>query len=115
MNWHDIGIEIPNNSSGNLKVRCPKCTPHLRKDKNKQAKDLSVNVSEGIYQCWNDGCGWSGKLNGEAQSYVVPKEEPKSSLSDTAISWFKKRGISLKTLQENSISQKSSKITPHLA
>ena len=38
-----IGIDLPYGASGNVRLTCPKCTPH-RKPHNQRRKDLSVDV-----------------------------------------------------------------------
>src|SRR5690606_10289396 len=52
-----VGIDLPYGASGNIRLTCPKCTPH-RKPHNQRRKDLSVDVEQGLWHCHH--CAWSG-------------------------------------------------------
>lgn len=99
------GIKIPSGSHGNVKATCPACTPHNRKVANKNAKDLSVNTDQGIWQCWN--CGWSGTLKQREERNYTKPVEIKLQLSDKTVEWFKNRGINANTLKKFGITEKS--------
>jgi twinkle protein len=95
--FNKFGIKIPAGATGDVKTICPECTPHNRKPENRNSKDLSVNVEQGVWNCKN--CLWKGSL--KAKHYVRPEPIPESkiNLSDKALEWFKSRGISKNTLQ----------------
>lgn len=106
-NFSDYGIYIGRKSGGQTKVTCPKCS---KDRKNKTEPCLSVNIDEGVWNCHH--CEWTGKLkNGnmiqrvQKKSYVKPKHKPLHDLSQPVMDWFKGRGISIKTLIENKISE----------
>lgn len=54
MGFEDFGIETKNRKAGNIKTKCPKCG-----DKT----SLSVNISEGVWNCHKPSCAWKGTLN----------------------------------------------------
>lgn len=100
MNFTDFGI-ILNDTGGQQKVSCPECTPSRKK---KNLKDLSVNVSDGVWNCHH--CGWVGGLNKKTdynpmdkpvqKVYVKPKyREPK--VENKTASYLEERGISIET------------------
>lgn len=100
----DFGIKVPAGAKDNIKTICPACTPHQRKPQNRNSKDLSVNINEGIWNCHN--CGWTGTLKQhEEKKYDKPVviELP---LSNRAIDWFKGRGINENTLKAFGITEK---------
>jgi 5S rRNA maturation endonuclease (ribonuclease M5) len=85
--FSDYDIDIGNKTSGQHYTICPKCS-HDRKKKSD--KCLSVNITDGVWNCHH--CGWSGVLkssNGNGQHF-----ENKTTLSDFWIDWFLKRNIS---------------------
>lgn len=101
LTFESFGIKVPAGSTGNIKTTCPECTPHKRKPQNKNAKDLSVNTKEGIWQCHNTDCGWKGTLKQktEKKEYVKPPEIVLG-MDEKMVNWFKdKRGISASTLK----------------
>lgn len=96
----NLGINLKGRTSGTIKTKCPQCHETRR---HKSDEPLSVNISEGLYNCHN--CGWSGKVsNVEKKEYQKP-EFVKSSLNDKTISWFKTRGISEQTLLEFNVTE----------
>ena len=102
--FYQYGIEIKR-SSGQTKVKCPKCSHDRRK---KSEPCLSVNIDEGVWNCHN--CGWSGALKKhnymEEMKYIKPKQIIKTSqYSNEFLSFFKNRGISEKTLLSNRVSE----------
>lgn len=96
-----LGIDLKKiNKDG--KTLCPKCS-HTRKKKNDPC--LSVNVIEGKYNCWNDSCDFKGIVGGTAyepkpKEYIRPKFVNTTSVSENAVNWFFKRGITQKTLKD---------------
>jgi twinkle protein len=89
------GIKIPNGSTGDVKTICPECTPHDRKAKNKNSKDLSVNVERGVWNCHN--CGWAGVAKKPKREYFRP--EPRlQKVGAKVLSFFESRKISNNTL-----------------
>lgn len=98
-NFEQFGIKVPSGATGNIKTICPQCTPHLRKPHNRNSKDLSVNLADGLWNCHN--CNWTGSLNkkSEKKEYIKPAEIVLG-MDEKVISWFQdKRGISKNTLK----------------
>ncbi len=100
----DLGIELKN-SRGQQKVVCPKCSPTR---KNKRDTCLSVNVNTGDYNCHNSSCTFRGtvrtSLNAQLNSkeYKKPSQEELRNIkrSEGVVAFFKKRGISEKTINQ---------------
>ena len=89
----DLGILLKGRTSGDVKTKCPQCTPTR---KNKADESLSVNVEKGVYNCHN--CGWSGSVKFKPkEDYVLPPKI-EINLSAKIIDWFKGRGIYEATL-----------------
>lgn len=103
MNWAKLGIETKGKVSGNIKTTCPKCS-HTRKKKNDPC--LSVNLTEGLYNCHN--CDFKGNANEfvkEKKNYKVP-EFNNTELSDKTLAWFTDvRKISKSTLMRFKVSE----------
>lgn len=104
VDFHSVGIKVPTGSSGNIKTICPACTPHDRKPANRNSKDLSVNIDEGIWNCHN--CGWSGTLKQKQQKEYTKPVTVELPLSDKTIAYFDKRGIKPNTLKQFGITEK---------
>src|SRR6478609_6404871 len=101
MNWSDLNIDIPRGKiSGQVYTICPQCSHERRK---KNAKCLSVNLDEGVYNCQH--CHWKGSIR--KKQYVLPKWENKTSLSESLVDWFLQRNITQEVLTEMQISQGS--------
>jgi twinkle protein len=104
--FHDFGIEVPPDASGDVKTTCPKCS-HTRKKQS--APCLSVNIPEGVWNCWH--CGWTGSLKtGAEKAEPKPKKIVKPSydfsklgLAPKVLEYFKARGISEKALADNQV------------
>jgi len=107
MNSFDrYGIKIPNGATGNIKTICPNCTPHDRKPKNRNSKDLSVNIAEGVWNCHN--CGWKGALKKDKKVYDRPQPLAANlPLSLKSQKWLNDRGLSQYTLQRFKISDRA--------
>ena len=102
----DFGIDLAGKSGAEVKVTCPKCS-HLRRKKTYPC--LNVNADKGVWHCWH--CGWSGGLvQGEYNAptvshtklFVKPDHRP-GALTDLALSFFDKRGITIEVLARNRI------------
>lgn len=106
MDWKDFGIEIPyNHTSGNIKVFCPKC--HDSRS-NKRDRSLSVNISEGLFHCHY--CGFSGSVHEKEgfkmeKSYIRPRYNNVTQLSDKLVEYFEGRKIKQSTLKEMKITE----------
>lgn len=103
----DFNIRVPSGATGNVKTTCPSCTPHQRKPQNRNAKDLSVSITDGVWQCWN--CGWSGSLREKAKRAYQRPPAITLPLSDATVQWFKKRGITTHTLKHFGITEQQQK------
>lgn len=109
--WLDYGILVPATAKGQIKVECPKCQ-HTRQ-KHHRDKPLSVNIAEGVWNCFH--CGWTGTLSDRKNSYhnFKPKknyripEYKKAEPIDKVVEWFSKRGISAATLKKHEIGHSS--------
>ncbi len=101
----DFGIELGNRSGTQVKVLCPRCSPHRKKAR---LPCLSVNVDEGIWNCWH--CGWSGTTKGGEQApsrppkiFIKPRPIPPAPPADSVIAWFAERGIPQAIVERNGI------------
>lgn len=97
----DLGIKL-RRRSGMEKTKCPQCSEGRR---NKSDLSLSVNITEGMYNCHN--CGWKGNVKSFERKQSAKKfQKPEQSmlkhiqLSENIISYFSKRGISKDTLDK---------------
>lgn len=105
--FQDFSIDLQGRSGDEVKVPCPQCS-HTRKKKNYPC--LNVNTSKGIWHCHH--CGWSGGLGSGVVNVSAPPNRrvyPKpdfrpTALSDGAVGWFAKRGITTEVLIRNRIS-----------
>jgi twinkle protein len=95
----DFGIEV-RHTSGQDYTTCPQCSADRKK---KRVKCLSVNVTEGVWNCHH--CGWAGSLlqgserpkmlHWQKPTYRKPAPETVSHLiSPEARAWLNGRGIS---------------------
>jgi twinkle protein len=92
------GIKL-RNITGEQKTTCPKCSDSR---KNKSDPCLSVNVTDGIWNCHN--CGWKGSVVSNKKEYHQPVSELKK-LSDPIIGWFLTRGITNQTLLRYNVTE----------
>jgi len=97
----DLGIKLTRRS-GNVKTKCPQCSDGR---KNKTDMPLSVNITEGEYNCHN--CGWKGNVRSferkrQTKKYEKPPQDVLNNilLKDKVVEWFGKRGISKTTLDK---------------
>ena len=89
------GIEIPSGSTGQVRTKCPSCSPTRHKTWD---KCLSVNVEEGTWFCHHCGFKTPKGIQDKAVEYKAETKLPES-----VIDWFKKRGIGKQVLADNSI------------
>lgn len=97
----NLGIKI-RKRSGTEKTTCPKCSENRR---NKKDPCLSVNITEGVYNCHN--CGWKGNVKTferkeSRKAYQKPSQDMlnQMELSDKVVKFFGSRGISETTLKK---------------
>lgn len=92
-----LGINVGGtNRTGNVKVKCPVC--EQRKGGTTQ-KDLSVNVTEGLYRCHNSNCDFRGRTR--TTEYSKPEAYVNSTTLPTKIvKYMEGRGISQSTLKK---------------
>lgn len=98
----NLGIKL-RRRSGSEKTTCPQCSESRR---NKKDPCLSVNITEGVFQCHN--CGWKGNVKtfdrtSQKKNYLKPDKDiiKKSELiREQTVKWFEKRGISKSTLDK---------------
>jgi len=104
--FRDFGIDVPAGASGNVKTTCPQCSHSRRKQ---SSPCLSVNLDEGVWNCWH--CGWKGTLKaGAEKAELKPKnlvkpayDFSKLGLTPKVLEYFKGRGISEKVLVDNQV------------
>lgn len=96
-----LGIRL-RRRSGTEKTTCPQCSESRR---NKKDPCLSVNITEGVYNCHN--CSWKGNVkNFDRKDSKKVFQKPEQSmlkhvdLSEKIVDFFDKRGISKKTLDK---------------
>lgn len=103
----DFGIDLRGKTGTEVKVTCPQCSSSRRKQ---NYPCLNVNTEKGAWHCWH--CGWSGGLGGgvinpsappSRRVYHRPEFRP-AALSDAALAFFSKRGITTEVLIRNRIS-----------
>jgi len=91
--------EIEISSQGENKMSCPKCS-HLRTKKNQKSKVFSWNATANVGHCvhceakfvpWKD-------VTKPKKTYVAPKFENRTKLTEKALRWFWSRMISQETL-----------------
>ena len=95
----NLGIKL-RRRSGNEKTTCPQCSDGRR---NKKDPCLSVNVTEGIYNCHN--CGWKGNVKHfdrkeTKKNFFKPEQSMLKhiELGEKVVSYFQNRGVSHGTL-----------------
>ena len=97
----NLGIKL-RRRSGTEKTTCPQCSESRR---NKKDPCLSVNITEGVYNCHN--CGWKGSVKvferqQPLKQYTKPNKDylQNLSLTEKMVEYAKGRGISESTLQK---------------
>jgi twinkle protein len=104
--YQDYGINLQVGATGQKYTTCPKCSENRKKSND---KCLGVDTDRQIWHC--NHCGWSGLLKTHIDlptrtprpNYIMPTWEPVNGLPETAIKYFKDRGISEATLKLNDI------------
>lgn len=93
-----LGIHVGgHNRTGNVKVKCPVCD---QRKGGTTKKDLSVNISEGVYNCHNSNCDFKGRAR-KTTAYEKPTFEPNTTnLPDRIVQYMKGRGIGQATLKK---------------
>jgi twinkle protein len=95
--WRDFNIDIRGKTSGQVKTTCPQCSASRKK---KHYPCLSVNLDEGVWNCWH--CAWSGSLKAGEEHRSAPARAPKvyrrpvyhpTTLPRDVVQWFAHRGI----------------------
>ena len=102
--FRDLGIQLKGNRN-QQKVMCPNC----RKLGKENYKDtcLSVNISEGIYNCHK--CGWNGKVKQqkdyilETKIYKKPERKNMKRLTEQGKKFLLSRGITEEVIENNKI------------
>ena len=103
-NFSDLGIQLKGNRN-QQKVQCPNCVK-LGKENYKDTC-LSVNLSEGIYNCHK--CGWQGKVKREnnitmeTKVYKTPEKKNMKLLTDAGRKFLTSRGITDDVIANNKI------------
>lgn len=103
MKYEDFGIDIKTAKvTGEFYTTCPKCSDDRKK---KRVKCLSVSLDKKAWLCHH--CGWKGSLTPTkpVKEYFRPVWTNNTSLSDKVVQWFKKRGISQKTLIDAKVTE----------
>lgn len=110
--WASLRIDTRGRASGDVKTLCPQCSANR---KHKRDRCLSVNVSEGVFNCHH--CGWAGKAERAdrpkmyfnvwqkpARSYVKPDYQPQSvEPPNRLLEWFARRGIPADVVKRHQI------------
>ena len=104
--WSDI---TPMRNSGKMKIKCPACTPHLRKPENKNNKDMAVDYDEGKAFCHNCGAV-SFKESNNMKQYDLPTKTNVTKVSQKVVDYFFERGISQQVIVDNKIAMQGNDI-----
>jgi len=107
----DFGIAIPTGRSGEVATTCPQCSPHRQKNRN--AKCLSVNIEKGVWHC--NHCEWAGTLKegtrdrsnpyaNKPKTYRKPTHGTGDPHNGNMLAWFAARGIPANVVHRNGIS-----------
>ena len=108
--FRDHGIIVPNNTTGEVDVPCPECSP---KRKKKNDPCLSVNTEDATWFCHH--CGWSGglrrteggRIEPKPKVYARPKPPVDSKLTDKALQYLQSRGITQAVAERNNLSSQT--------
>ena len=97
-----VGIYLRDYNLGNHKTFCPKCK-NSRKSHNRHDTPLSVSVEsdKALFKCHN--CEYVGKVDKEEQKYKIVNKKPMD--KNRLYTFFSKRGISSKTINDLQISE----------
>lgn len=109
MGWGETNIDLKGKTSGQVKTLCPKCS-HKRKKQTEPC--LSVNITEGVWQCHNAECSWRGSLNGKKErEYTIPTFKYEK-VNRKVVEWFQSRGISETCVSKHKVTQEKTYM-PH--
>ena len=106
MNTFEKAGIFPTNASGQQKLPCPECS-HARKKPSDTC--LSVNITEGVWNCHH--CGWNGSLKGSNKKVnkltfsqpTIKPSPPKTDLPENIYKWFEDRGITRAVVRHKSM------------
>lgn len=109
--WADFGITLSSKGGVEHYTTCPQCSS-ARKKSSQRTPCLSVNTEKEVWFCHH--CGWTGtlkkgvdrakyELHWNAPEYIRPLYVDNKGLTQQAIDWFDKRGISQDVLERNKI------------
>ena len=73
--WHDVGIALPFNVTGEVRTTCPRCSPSRHKSR---VTCLAVNTHKGTWYCWH--CGWKGTLHRQHAYHSLTTASPTPTL-----------------------------------
>lgn len=110
--FQDFGIRVQGGGTAQQKTTCPRCSSD-RKKKNDPC--LSVNTTEGIWNCKH--CGWSGSLHLGLSHYhkvniqALPKDKwPQPTpdpLREKLVAYFASRCITPEVIDRNGVTMQS--------
>src|SRR5215831_10550060 len=75
--WADVGIAVPYDATGEVRVTCPRCSASRRKSRD---RCLAVNTAQGTWFCHH--CKWKGGLHGPLQDSALPPLPPPAARPD---------------------------------
>ena len=106
--WEELGIDTRGKIVGQGKTTCPRCSPYRKK---KHYPCLSINLDDGLFNCFH--CDWSGSLKTGEERHSNPRATPiifrkpvyrQTPLPQRVLDWFASRGIPESVLARNRIS-----------
>lgn len=104
-----VGVRLPRYTSGTQKTTCPKCSQH-RKKKHDPCLSVTIDGDGVVWNCHNDGCGFSGGLSGRGSPDVptirktpVRPDYRREDMPLHIKGWFRDRCISEVVLLRNGI------------
>lgn len=105
----ELGIVLPNNKRNQIKTKCPNCYKIGKTNYNDLC--LSVNLSEGIYNCHK--CGFSGSLKTrkymeQAKLYKLPNINQLYPLNKKGRDFLYSRGITDSVIRNNRLKTNNS-------
>ena len=99
----DLGIDLKGKTSGQFKTICPKCGPTR---KHKKDRSLSVDIDQGVYQCWNHPCDFRGGVSAIESKWKRPEPiTTETALSASTQQVFSARGIGPEVIRRNKITE----------
>ena len=105
----DLGIHLRNPNAAQQKVKCPNCVKVGKKNVGDTC--LSINMTEGLYNCHK--CSWSGVIKTnkantiipmvQSKQYKKPTKDTHTKASKKAIDFLLSRGITKEVIEANGI------------